>query len=74
MLAPSSDHKHETVEIDLGSLVSVKTTAADINARVAKGDLPRIRALILNAGYSDYANLVRGADENTSMISFWYGR
>ncbi|UKZ66648.1 uncharacterized protein TrAtP1_007819 [Trichoderma atroviride] len=64
------DHRHETVEIDLGSLASVRKTAADINARVAKGDLPKIRALILNAGYSDYANLVSGADENTSVINF----
>lgn len=57
-----SDHKHETVDFDLGSLASVRKTAADINARVAKGELPRIRALILNAGYSDYTNLVSGAD------------
>lgn len=68
-----SDHKHETVDIDLGSLASVRKTAADINARVAKGDLPRIRALILNAGYSDYAKLVSGADGNMSLISLWYG-
>lgn len=64
-----ADHKHETVEIDLGSLASVRKTAADVNARVAQGDLPRIRALILNAGYSDYTKLVSGADENISLIS-----
>ncbi|PON23891.1 hypothetical protein TGAM01_v207219 [Trichoderma gamsii] len=57
-----SDHKDETVDVDLGSLASVRKTAADINARVAKGELPRIRALILNAGYSDYTNLVMSED------------
>ncbi|KAM0446635.1 hypothetical protein ACHAO4_009307 [Trichoderma viride] len=67
-----SDHKHETVDIDLGSLASVRKTAADINARVAKGDLPRIRALILNAGYSDYTKLVMSEDglEMTWHINF----
>ena len=52
------DHKHETIELDLGSLADVRKVAADINARVAKGDLPRIRALILNAGYQDHGGFV----------------
>ncbi|EGR51220.1 uncharacterized protein TRIREDRAFT_45571 [Trichoderma reesei QM6a] len=59
--APSS-HKHETVDLDLGSLANVRKVAADINARVAKGDLPRIRALILNAGYQDHSRLVMSED------------
>lgn len=53
-----SNHKHETVDVDLGSLADVRKVAADINARVAKGDLPRIRALILNAGYQDHSGFV----------------
>lgn len=55
--APAS-HKHELVDLDLGSLASVRKTAAEINARVAKGELPRIRALILNAGYQDHLEIV----------------
>lgn len=55
--APSG-HKHETLELDLGSLASVKAAAADINGRVAKGALPPIRALILNAGYQEHQTLV----------------
>lgn len=55
--APAS-HKHETLDVDLGSIASVRKTAADINARVARGELPKIRALILNAGYQDHAGLV----------------
>ncbi|KAL6904416.1 hypothetical protein GGI43DRAFT_319564 [Trichoderma evansii] len=70
-----TDHRHETVDVDLSLLSSVRKTAADINARVAKGDLPRIRAMILNAGYSDYANLVMSEDgfEMTWHINFLSG-
>lgn len=53
-----ANHKHETVDVDLGSIVDVRKVAADINDKVAKGDLPRIRALILNAGYQDHAGIV----------------
>ncbi|PTB67052.1 NAD(P)-binding protein [Trichoderma citrinoviride] len=56
------DHKHETIELDLGSLADVRKVAADINARVAKGDLPRIRALILNAGYQDHGGFAMSED------------
>ncbi|KAL7935318.1 NAD(P)-binding protein [Trichoderma chlorosporum] len=59
--APAS-HKHETVDVDLGSLEDVRKVATDINARVAKGDLPRIRALILNAGYQDHSGFAMSKD------------
>lgn len=58
--APAS-HEHEIVDLDLSSLASVRETAAEINGRVAKGELPRIRALILNAGYQDHTEIVRGS-------------
>lgn len=45
------DHLHEIVPLDLEHLDSVRALAANINERVAKGDIPRIRALLLNAGY-----------------------
>jgi NAD(P)-dependent dehydrogenase (short-subunit alcohol dehydrogenase family) len=59
-----ANHNHETVNVDLGSLESVRKTAADINARVAKGDLPRIRALILNAGYQEHTGFVSPIDRH----------
>ena len=55
--APAS-HEHEIVDLDLGSLASVRKTAEEINRRVANGDLPRIRALILNAAYQDHEEIV----------------
>ena len=54
----TSGHKHETLEMDLSSLESVKATAADINRRVGTGALPPVRALILNAAYQDHDVLV----------------
>ncbi|KAI1324024.1 NAD(P)-binding protein [Xylariaceae sp. FL0255] len=46
-----SSHVYDIVSLDLESLDSVRALATDINNRVAKGDIPRIRALVLNAGY-----------------------
>ncbi|KAK5990804.1 Short-chain dehydrogenase iccH [Cladobotryum mycophilum] len=51
--AAPKNHKYETVDIDLSSLSSVRKVAGDINSRVAKGELPKIRVLVLNAGYQD---------------------
>ncbi|KAH6608668.1 short-chain [Trichoderma cornu-damae] len=69
--APST-HKHETVDLDLSSVDKVKKVAADINARVANGELPRIRALILNAGYQERSGLVISDDgfEMTWQVNF----
>ncbi|KAL3709761.1 hypothetical protein TMatcc_003552 [Talaromyces marneffei ATCC 18224] len=43
----------DTISLDLSNLASVRTTAASINARVTAGEIPPIRALILNAGYHE---------------------
>lgn len=52
--APKHGHSHETVALDLARLDSVRQVAHSINARVAKGELPPIRALILNAAYQEH--------------------
>ncbi|EHK17485.1 uncharacterized protein TRIVIDRAFT_226446 [Trichoderma virens Gv29-8] len=57
-----SNHKHEAVDLDLGSVEDVRKVATDINAKVAKGELPKIRALILNAGYQDHTDIVISKD------------
>lgn len=51
-------HKHEILELDLGSIASVRDTAAKLNERVAAGDLPPIMALILNAAFQDSEEIV----------------
>ncbi|RGP64034.1 hypothetical protein FSPOR_8200 [Fusarium sporotrichioides] len=59
--APKS-HRHNVIDMDLGSLASVKTTAAEINRRVAAGELPTIKVLILNAGYQDHEEITMTDD------------
>ncbi|KAK0710022.1 hypothetical protein B0T26DRAFT_653162 [Lasiosphaeria miniovina] len=51
--ATAKSHSHEVLSLDLSRLASVREVAAGINARVASGKLPPIRALILNAAYND---------------------
>lgn len=51
--APAS-HSREVRSLELSRLADVRKVAAAINARVAAGEIPPIRALILNAGYIEY--------------------
>jgi NAD(P)-dependent dehydrogenase (short-subunit alcohol dehydrogenase family) len=51
--AASAQHKHELLPLDLTSLASARELADKINKRVASGEIPRIRALILNAGWQE---------------------
>jgi NAD(P)-dependent dehydrogenase (short-subunit alcohol dehydrogenase family) len=46
-----SDYHYSIASLELSSLTSVRSFAADINARVSSGTLPPIQALVLNAGY-----------------------
>lgn len=55
-------HKHEILEAEFLSLESTRKLAATINAKVTSGDIPPIRALILNAGFQDKADIVRYLD------------
>ncbi|KAI8964800.1 NAD(P)-binding protein [Daldinia sp. FL1419] len=53
--ADKVNHKYDLVPLDLGSLASVRQVAADINSRVAKGEIPPIRALVLSAAYQEHS-------------------
>ncbi|KUI62890.1 Protochlorophyllide reductase B, chloroplastic [Cytospora mali] len=52
--APKKRHSYETLALDLARIASVRDVAHDINTRVASGELPPIRALILNAAYQEH--------------------
>lgn len=54
--AASAQHGHELLALDLASLASTRQAAESINKRVARGELPPIRALILNAGYQELSS------------------
>jgi NAD(P)-dependent dehydrogenase (short-subunit alcohol dehydrogenase family) len=52
--ADSAGHKYDLAPLDLSSLASTRKAAEEINARVAAGSIPPIRALILNAAWQEY--------------------
>jgi NAD(P)-dependent dehydrogenase (short-subunit alcohol dehydrogenase family) len=52
-LAATKTQPHDILQLDLSKPSSVRETAATINKRVAAGDIPRIQALVLNAGYRE---------------------
>ncbi|KAJ4385715.1 hypothetical protein N0V93_010144 [Gnomoniopsis smithogilvyi] len=54
LASAEADHTHEILTLDLTSQSSVRRAAATINARVATGEIPPIRALVLNAGFQDF--------------------
>ncbi|ORY06678.1 hypothetical protein BCR34DRAFT_604160 [Clohesyomyces aquaticus] len=53
-LAANASHSHDKISLDLSRLREVRKVAADINARVSAGEIPRIHALVLNAGYEEF--------------------
>jgi NAD(P)-dependent dehydrogenase (short-subunit alcohol dehydrogenase family) len=54
LAAAKGKHAHDVLTLDLASLSGVRRTAAAINARVASGEIPPIRALVLSAGFQDF--------------------
>jgi NAD(P)-dependent dehydrogenase (short-subunit alcohol dehydrogenase family) len=49
------DHEYLILPADVSSIEALRDFSAEINARVARGDLPPIQALVLNAGIQDNA-------------------
>ncbi|KAI1135575.1 putative short-chain dehydrogenase [Hypoxylon sp. FL0543] len=47
-------HPYDVVSLNLTDLDNVRDVARTINARVSGGQIPPIRALILNAGFQDF--------------------
>lgn len=58
----SQAHSHEIISLDLADLHSVRATAKKVNQQVADGEIPPIRALILNAGYLEFTTQSWTAD------------
>ncbi|KAK2589926.1 hypothetical protein QQS21_012398 [Conoideocrella luteorostrata] len=51
-----ASHPHDILSLDLTNLDNVRQVAEGINVRVAAGEIPPIRALILNAGFQDFGS------------------
>ncbi|KAI8948540.1 putative short-chain dehydrogenase [Xylaria longipes] len=47
-------HQHDVLALDLTDLNDVRKLAEGINARISAGEIPPIRALVLNAGFQDF--------------------
>lgn len=56
------EQQHQVLELDLSRLADVRRFAADINARIANGKLPPIRALTLNAGFQEHSTKTTSSD------------
>ncbi|KAI1769945.1 NAD(P)-binding protein [Hypoxylon cercidicola] len=54
--AGKANHQYDPIPLDLSSLESVRKVATDINARVASGEIPPLRVLVLSAAYQDHFN------------------
>ena len=52
-LSATKSHPYDIVQLDLLKPSSVREVAASINYSVSARDIPRIRALVLNAGYRE---------------------
>lgn len=50
-----ASHSFEKLSLDLSRLSAVREVAADIRSRVESGQIPPIRALVLNAGVEEFA-------------------
>lgn len=58
----TNPHTHDIISLNLADLASVRAVAATINSRVAAGEIPPIRALVLNAGYLEFTSQSWTAD------------
>lgn len=60
-------HPHDIISLDLTDLASVRAFAGRISARVSAGEIPPIRALILNAGYLEFTSQTWTAEGGFDM-------
>lgn len=58
-LRAAKSHSHEILSLDLSNLANVRRVAATVNAKVGSGEIPRIRALFLNAAYREHQGQTR---------------
>ncbi|KAK7959848.1 NAD(P)-binding domain protein [Apiospora aurea] len=65
---------HDVVSLDLTKLDNVRRVAMTTNARVAAGDIPPIRALIVSAGYQDFGKQTWTGDGlDTTFVANYLG-
>lgn len=69
--APSNSstgsHSYDKMSLDLSRLSDVRDVAKVISARVAAGEIPPIRALVLNAGYQEFGTQTWTEEDELDM-------
>ncbi|KAI0870476.1 putative short-chain dehydrogenase [Hypoxylon argillaceum] len=68
-----SSHPHDVVSLNLADLDNIRDLAKTINTRVSEGQLPPIRALILNAVFQDFGNQQWTGSFDTTFIANYLG-
>jgi len=65
-------HQYEVATLNLEHLDDVREFATNINRRVARGEIPMIRALVLNAGYQEFQQQtwVEGGLDSTWVVNY----
>ncbi|KAI1438098.1 putative short-chain dehydrogenase [Xylaria sp. CBS 124048] len=66
-------HPREILSLNVANLNDVRRVAGAINKRVAEGQLPPIRALILNAGFQDFGKQTWTDGFDTTFITNYLG-
>ncbi|KAJ4396063.1 hypothetical protein N0V93_000280 [Gnomoniopsis smithogilvyi] len=70
----TQNHTYDLISLDLTDLASIRVVAALINARVAAGEIPALRSVILNAGYLEFTSQSWTKDGfDTSFASNYLG-
>lgn len=72
----SRSQPHDVISLDLSDLSSVREVAANVNARIEAGEIPPIRALVLNAAWSEFTtqSWVQGGFDKafaTNYLGHW---
>lgn len=70
----TNSHSYEVLSLELSLLANVRAFAEALHARIAAGEIPPVRALILCAGYSDLGQQsVTSEGFDTSFASNYLG-
>ncbi|KAF2964590.1 hypothetical protein GQX73_g8972 [Xylaria multiplex] len=68
-----ASHPHDVLSLNLADLDNVRDVAKTINTRVSDGQIPPIRAIILNAGFQDFGKQVWTDGFDTTFIANYLG-
>ncbi|KAI1498630.1 putative short-chain dehydrogenase [Biscogniauxia marginata] len=71
-ISTAPPHSYDKLSLDLSQLSHVREVAKMINSRVAAGELPPIRAVVLNAGHQEFGTQTWTSDglDTTFVVNY----